>query len=122
MPAVTTLIVPLFVSAPVYAGTMVTPTALLPTEFEIVPLFATVLLEFSRTAGPVFDTSTEPLVVMMILPGVLFAALAVETGDVVLLLMVRSSAKAGLASSTQAAPDAAMRIFTKGLPPTYRGI
>jgi hypothetical protein len=86
-----------------------------------VPLFDTVLLEFSKTAGPVFDTSTEPPVVMVILPGVLLAAAAVETGDVVLLLMVRSSASVEVLNNTQAAPDATIRMFTKGLPPTYRG-
>jgi hypothetical protein len=53
-------------------------------------------------------------------PGVLFAALAVETGNVVLLLMVKSSAIAGQANNTQAAPDATTRMFTKGRPPTYR--
>lgn len=100
---------------------MVMPVAPVPKGFEIVPLFEIVLLEFSNTAGPFFETSTEPEELMVMLPGVLFAAAAVSTADVVLLLIVRSFASAGLASSAQAAPDARKRLFTRDLPPHFPG-
>jgi hypothetical protein len=93
------------------------PVAPVPKLFEIVPLFETVLFEFSNTAGPFLETSTDPEDVMVILPGLLFAAAAVSTEDVVLLLIVRSLAKAELASSAQAAHDARKRLFTMDLPP-----
>jgi hypothetical protein len=74
-------------------------------------------LEFSSTAGPLLDTSTEPEDVIVILPGVLFAAAAVSTEVVVFPLIVRSLANAELVSSAQTAPDASKRLFTRELPP-----
>jgi hypothetical protein len=56
------------------------------------------------------------------LPGVLFAAAAVSTEDVVFPLIVRSSASAGLVSSAQAAADASKRLFTRSLPPVIPAI
>lgn len=82
------------------------PTAPFPNEFEIVPLFEIVLFEFSKTAGPVWETSTDPPDVIVMLPAVPPLAASVCTGDVSLPLIVRSLANAGAASSMQTAAHA----------------
>jgi hypothetical protein len=46
------------------------------------------------TAAPVVVTATEPVVVMVMFPGVAFAAVEVATAAVVAVLIVRSSALA----------------------------
>jgi hypothetical protein len=56
-----------------------------------------VLLEFIVTAAPAALMLTPPIAVIEMLPGLLLLALEVLTGAVRMLLMLRSSAKAGLA-------------------------
>ena len=84
----------------------------MPTEFEIVPLFETVLLELSVTAAPAALIATEPLVVMSMLPGVPFAAVAVATGEDVCVSIVRLSASDGGAMMTPIAPEKSTLPFT----------
>ncbi len=88
--------VPAFVNAPVMPPVemMFTPIAPLPEELLILPLLRTTLFELRVTAAPVVVTATEPVGVIVMFPGVAFAALAVETATVVAVLMVRSSALA----------------------------
>ena len=97
--------VPALVREPVLPGKMSTPTPLVPIELEIVPLFETVLLELMVTAAPAALISTEPLFVIVILPGVLFAAAPVVTGVLVDLSIVRSSARAGATITAPIAPS-----------------
>src|ERR1700704_3905380 len=56
-----------------------------------------VLLEFKVAAAPAAFRVTPAPLLMLILPGVLFFAVAVATGVVMTLVIVKSSASAGLA-------------------------
>src|SRR6266852_6331602 len=56
------------------------------------------LLEFKVTAAPAAFRVTPAPALMPILPGVLFFAVAVATGVVMTLVIVKSSANAGLAT------------------------
>ena len=90
-----TLMVPELTKEPVLPPTMLTPVALPATVLEIVPLFETLLFEFSVTAAPAVAMLTEPPVEMVTLPGLEFAAVDVATAEVVAVEIVRSSANAG---------------------------
>lgn len=89
------MMVPLFVNEPLLPAVRRTPTAPVPTLFEIVPLFITELLESIVTAAPIALVSTEPADDMVMLPGLALAAVAVATALVVLVVMLRLSERAG---------------------------
>jgi hypothetical protein len=56
-----------------------------------------VLFESSVTAAPAALTLTPPVASIVMFPGVPLAAFEVATGDVTMVLIVKSSANAGLA-------------------------
>jgi hypothetical protein len=89
-----TLIVPALIKEPVLPAIMFTPVALVPTEFEIVPLLVRVLFEFRVTAAPAVEIATEPPLPIVMFPGLAFAAVAVATALLVVVEIVRLSASA----------------------------
>jgi len=95
--------VPWLVKEPVLPPVSWTPIADAPPALEIAPLFTTALFELRVTAAPLPVIATEPELVIVILPGVPLAAVKVATAAVVLVLMVRSSASAGIAVTTTSA-------------------
>src|SRR5262249_24287437 len=89
---------PEFRNDPETPATTFMPTDALPV-FEISPLLMRALFELSWTAKLPTDTSTLPPDPIVTLPGLEFAAVAVETAEVVREEMVRSSAMAGRMSA-----------------------
>src|SRR4051812_33697145 len=82
-------------------------------ELLMLPSLVTVLAEFTVTAGSVPLTTTDPVVVMLILPGPLLA-LSVVTGVVTWVVIVRSSASAAwLSTAALTAPKSnTLRLST----------